>query len=87
MISEVVPGGPADKAGLKGPDGKLTFQATPYETGGDVILAIDGHPVVQPDDLARYIAAHQPGETVKLEVLRDNKHEEIGVTLGKRPQG
>jgi S1-C subfamily serine protease len=87
LLSEVVPGGPADKAGLKGPDGKITFQATPYETGGDVILAIDGHPVVQPDDLARYIAAHQPGETVKLEVLRDNKREQISVTLGKRPQG
>ncbi len=87
LLSEVVPGGPGDKAGLKGPDGKITFQATPYETGGDVILAIDGHPVVQPDDLARYIAAHQPGETVKLEVLRDNKREQVSVTLGKRPQG
>jgi S1-C subfamily serine protease len=88
LLSEVVPGGPADKAGLKGHDGKITFQAIPYETGGDVILAIDGHPVVQPDDLARYIAAHQPGETVKLEVLRDNnKREEISVTLGKRPRG
>jgi S1-C subfamily serine protease len=87
LLSEVVPGGPADKAGLKGPDGKITFQATPYETGGDVVLAIDGHPVVQPDDLARYIAAHQPGDSVRLEVLRDNKREEINVTLGKRPQG
>ncbi len=87
LISEVVPGGPADKAGLKGPDGKLTFQATPYETGGDVILAIDGHQVVQPDDLARYIAAHKPGEDVQLEVLRDNKREKVSVTLGKRPQG
>jgi S1-C subfamily serine protease len=87
LLSEVVPGGPGDKAGLKGPTGKITFQATPYETGGDVILAIDGHPVVQPDDLARYIAAHQPGETVRLEILRDNKREEINVTLGKRPQG
>jgi S1-C subfamily serine protease len=87
LLSEVVSGGPADKAGLKGPDGKVTFQATPYETGGDVVLAIDGHPVVQPDDIARYIAAHQPGETVRLEILRDNKREEIDVTLGKRPQG
>jgi S1-C subfamily serine protease len=87
LLSEVVPGGPADKAGLKGPDGKVTFQATPYETGGDVVLAIEGHPVVQPDDLARSIAAHQPGETVRLEILRDNKREEINVTLGKRPQG
>jgi S1-C subfamily serine protease len=87
LISEVVPGGPAAKAGLKGPDGKLTFQATPYQTGGDVILAVEGHSVVQPDDLARYIAAYKPGETVKLQVLRDNKRQEVSVTLGKRPQG
>jgi S1-C subfamily serine protease len=86
LISEVVSGGPADKAGLRGPDGKLTFQATPYETGGDVILAIDGHQVVQPDDLARYIAANQPGQTVHLEILRDGQHEKVNVTLGKRPQ-
>ena len=52
-----------------------------------MILAIDGHPVVQPDDLARYIAAHQPGESVPLEILRDGKREEVSVTLGKRPQG
>jgi S1-C subfamily serine protease len=87
LLSEVIPGGPAAKAGLKGPDGKLTFQATPYETGGDVILAIEGHPVVQPEDLARYIAAHKPGETVRLQILRDNQREEVSVTLGKRPPG
>jgi S1-C subfamily serine protease len=87
LITEIVPGGPAAKAGLKGPDGKLTFQATPYKTGGDVILAVEGHAVVQPDDLARYIAAYEPGETVKIEVLRDNKRQEVSVTLGKRPQG
>ncbi len=87
LLSEVVSGGPADKAGLHGPDGKLTFQGTPYETGGDVVLAIDGHPVVQPDDLAHYIAIEKPGQSVRLEILRDNKREEVSVTLGKRPQG
>jgi S1-C subfamily serine protease len=87
LVSEVVPDSPADKAGLVGGDGKLNFQATPYETGGDVILSIDGHPVVQPDDLARYISLHQPGETVNLDLLHDGKREQIEVTLGKRPQG
>jgi S1-C subfamily serine protease len=87
LLSEVVSGGPADKAGLRGPDDKLTFQGTPYEIGGDVILTIDGETVVQPDDLAHYIATHKPGQTVRLEILRDNKREEVSVTLGKRPQG
>lgn len=87
LLSEVVPGGPADKAGLEGGDGRLTFQAVPYETGGDVILSVDGQPVVRPDDLARYIAAHRPGQTVDLVVLHDGDREQVSVTLGKRPLG
>jgi S1-C subfamily serine protease len=87
LISEVVKDGPADKAGLQGGDERLDFQATPYETGGDVILSIDAHPVVQPDDLARYISAHRPDETVRVEILRDGEREDVSVTLGKRPQG
>jgi S1-C subfamily serine protease len=87
LVAEVVPGGPADKAGLRGSDGRLRFQAATYETGGDVILSIDGHKVVTPDALARVISLHEPGDRVTLEVLRDGKHEEIEVALGKRPHG
>ncbi len=86
LLDEVVPGGPADQAGLRGSDGKLRFQAGAYRTGGDVILAIEGHKVVGPNDLARYIATYKPGETVTLEVLRDGKRVEVEVTLGKRPR-
>jgi S1-C subfamily serine protease len=88
LISEVVSGGPAEKAGLRGGDSRLNFQAIPYETGGDVILSIDGHPIIQPEDLARFISLHQPGQTVHLEILRDGDHrEEVDVTLSKRPGG
>ncbi len=87
LLSEVVPGGPADEAGLEGGSDRLNFQAIPYETGGDVILSVDGHPVLRPDDLARYISAHQPGQTVHLLVLHDGDREQVNVTLGKRPQG
>jgi S1-C subfamily serine protease len=86
LLAEVVPGGPADEAGLKGGDEKLRFQGIPYETGGDTILAVDGHEVIQPDDLARYISTYQPGDEVTLEVLHsDGEREKIAVTLGKRP--
>jgi S1-C subfamily serine protease len=86
LLSEVVPGGPAEKAGLEGGDKKLRFQAAEYRTGGDVILQVDGHDVVQPDDLARFVADHKPGETVTLTVLHDGKREQVKVTLGKRPE-
>lgn len=85
LIAEVVPGGPAEKAGIQGGNQKLSFQAGEYRTGGDVILEIDGHNVVQPDDLARLIADHKPGEKVTLTVLHDGKREQVDVTLGKRP--
>jgi S1-C subfamily serine protease len=85
LLAEVVPGGPAEKAGLEGGDKKLRFQAGEYRTGGDVILAVDGHDVVQPDDLARLVAAKKPGEKVTLTLLRGGEKKQVEVTLGKRP--
>jgi S1-C subfamily serine protease len=87
LLSEVVSGGPADKAGLRGSDGRVTFQAQPFQTGGDVILSVDGQRIISPNDLARVISFHKPGETVSVEILRDNKRERVEVTLGKRPGG
>ncbi len=85
LLAEVVPGGPAEKAGLRGGNDKLRFQAGEYRTGGDVILEVDGHKVILPDDLARLIATKKPGEKVTMTVLRDGEKEQIEVTLGKRP--
>jgi S1-C subfamily serine protease len=86
LIAEVVPGGPADEAGLEGGDEKLRFQGIPYEVGGDTILFVEGRPVVKPEDLANEIALFQPGDTVTLDVLHDNgDREKVEVTLGERP--
>jgi S1-C subfamily serine protease len=85
LIAKVVPDGPADEAGLRGADGKIRFQATRVETGGDVVLAVDGKKVVSPSDLSNFILGHQPGDKVNLDVLRDGEHESISVTLGTRP--
>jgi S1-C subfamily serine protease len=85
LIAGVVPGGPAAKAGLQGATGTIRFQAAEYETGGDVIVEVDGHKVVQPDDLARIVAAKLPGEKLEVTILRDNKRQQVEVILGKRP--
>jgi S1-C subfamily serine protease len=86
LLSEVVSGGPAEKAGLRGGDEKVRFQAGQYRAGGDVILTVDGQKIIEENDLARVISAHKPGEEVTLEILRDNKREKIELTLGKRPE-
>jgi putative serine protease PepD len=87
LLAEVVPGGPADQAGLEGGEEKLRFQAGAYRTGGDVIISVEGRKVVRPDDLARFIAALKPGDEVTLEVLHEGERETIEVTLGERPSG
>jgi S1-C subfamily serine protease len=85
LISEVVPGGPAENAGLQDGDERLRFQAVQYRTGGDVILQVEGRDVRTPDDLAAFVANHEPGDEVTLTILRDGEREEIELTLGERP--
>jgi S1-C subfamily serine protease len=85
LVSEVVGGGPAEEAGIKGGDEKLTFQAGRYRVGGDVILDVDGQRIVGPDDLAKVVADHQPGDSVSVTILRDGERREVDLTLGKRP--
>jgi serine protease Do len=72
LISQVTPGGPAEKAGLK---------------MGDVVTAIDGKPVTNADDLTMAVISHTPGSTAKLDVMRDGKPTSLSVTLGQRPTG
>ncbi len=85
LVSEVVPGGPAEKAGIEGGDDKLRFQAAQYRTGGDVILEVDGRKLLGDTYLARVIAAHVPGDEVTLTILRDGRREQVELTLGDRP--
>jgi S1-C subfamily serine protease len=85
MITDVVSGSPADKAGLKGATGETTFQLQHIKTGGDVVIAVDGKPVFQNNDLSELVALHKPGDTVKLDILRGGQHATVDVTLGSRP--
>ncbi len=85
LLAEVVPGGPAEEAGLEGGDDKLRFQAGEYRTGGDVILEAGGQKLVEPDDLSRFVAFHEPGEKVTLTILHDGERKRVEVTLDKRP--
>jgi len=83
-ITEVTPGGPADKAGLRG--GFLSTDFPNLAAGGDLIIAIDDHPVLTFSEMLSYlINSTNPGDTVKLTILRDNKELELELTLDKRP--
>jgi S1-C subfamily serine protease len=87
MVAKVVPGSPADDAGLQAGDEQFRFQGQQVRAGGDVIVAVDGKQIVNDTDLPALIAQHRPGDTVTLEVLRDGETQEIEVELEERPEG
>jgi S1-C subfamily serine protease len=86
LISDVVPDGPADDAGIQGADGRQNFQGQEIRTGGDVIIAVNGQRLQAESDLAELISRQRPGQTVTLTLLRDGEEEEIEVELEPRPE-
>ena len=86
-IIEVLPGGPADKAGLRGATREQTVDGLTMPIGGDVVTAVDGNLVRTFDDLLTYIALRaQVGQVVQLTVQRDGGEQTSAVTLDARPR-
>jgi len=83
-VTSVTPGSPAEKAGLRG--GSRPTNIPDLNAGGDLIIAIDGQPVMVFNDVLSYILNNKsPGDTVLLTVLRGENEMELDLTLGKRP--
>jgi S1-C subfamily serine protease len=83
-VLSVTPGGPADKAGIQ-PGSKDTSDPN-LKAGGDIIIAVDGHPVATFDQLLSYLVTNKsPGDSIVLTVLRGGQSTDVTVTLGKRP--
>lgn len=87
LVATVVPGGPAARAGLRGPRHIIEVGGEQYGVGGDIVLAIDGRAVIQADELAVYLESEtQVGDTVVLTVLRDGRQLAVPVSVGELPQ-
>jgi serine protease Do len=85
-VVDVTPDGPADKAGLRGSDQSITVDGEERRVGGDVIVAMNGQPIENFDDLVTYLVhSTEVGEKVTLTVLRDGREQQMEVTLGERP--
>jgi 2-alkenal reductase len=86
LIFGVEPDSPADKAGLVGGDRQIVVSSIPMLAGGDVVIAIDGEPVNDFDDVVNYLASFtNVGDVVTMTVIRDGQELEIAVTLEERP--
>ena len=67
--------------------GETELDDLPLPTGGDVIVALNGEPVRDMDDLILLISQQDPGSRVTLTVFRDGEQIEIQATLAARPDG
>jgi S1-C subfamily serine protease len=83
LIQRVLPGGAAERAGLRGGNEQAYVGNTPIMLGGDLILAIDGQEVTDPQDINALMDKHQAGDTVSVTILRGQRRMTIKLTLGE----
>ena len=85
LVQAVVPGSPADKAGITAGDATMTVGGQRIRAGGDVITAVDGNPVAGMDDVIAAVDAKQPGDSLQLTLLRGGNERTVTVDLTDRP--
>jgi serine protease Do len=87
LVIEIVAGGPADKAGIRGGYKIDNINGREIALGGDIIVAIDNRTVTTLENILTYISNEkQAGETAQLNILRDSRSSQVNVTLGEMPQ-
>ena len=70
-VTEVLPGAPADDAGVKAATGTTLVDGQRQPTGGDVVVEFDGDKVTSAVALQSAVDAHRPGDKVTVTVVRD----------------
>jgi S1-C subfamily serine protease len=86
LIAKITPGGPAERAGLRGP-AVQTRKRGPFvvesvdRSAADLIVAVDGEPVRTADDFLSHIEARRAGDTVTLTILRQGREMQVRVQL------
>jgi S1-C subfamily serine protease len=86
IVGTVYPGSGAAQAGLRGAVMQESFNGLVIQQLGDVILGVDGQPVTNTNELQNALKNKRPGQTVDVEVLRQNRRASITVKLGELPQ-
>ncbi|MEM2546266.1 MAG: trypsin-like peptidase domain-containing protein [Candidatus Bathyarchaeia archaeon] len=86
LITQVMSGGPAANAGLRGGTRQVQIAGEYVTVGGDIIIAIDGARITNLDALSAYLEENtSPGQTVVVTIVRGNQIMTVTVTLGTRP--
>jgi S1-C subfamily serine protease len=81
LIERVIPGGPAERAGLRGGDRQAVLGLRRILLGGDVVTSIDGRPVTDQMDLNLALNRKRPGDSIQVEYYRGGQKMHTQVTL------
>ncbi len=85
IVQSVVPGSPADEAGIEAGDAEVTIDGRPLRAGGDVVVAADGEPITSMSDVIAAVDSKQPGDEIELTLLRSGDERDVTVELTERP--
>jgi S1-C subfamily serine protease len=83
LIVDVVPGSAADRAGLRAGTERAYVGNYPIMLGGDLLVAIEGQPLEDQQDLSHVMQNHRSGDTVTVTIYRGKKRMDIKVVLGE----
>jgi S1-C subfamily serine protease len=92
QIATLVPNGPAEKAGLRGPrivrerrrQGPFSYETQSLDrTAADMIVAVDGKALTTADEFLSMIESKQPGQDVTLTVVREGRETDVRVRLAE----
>jgi S1-C subfamily serine protease len=83
LIQKVIPGGAAERAGLHGGNEQAYVGNTPILLGGDLIVALDGKPVTDPQEISAIMDKHQAGDTLSVTFYRGRKQITLKLILGE----
>jgi S1-C subfamily serine protease len=83
LIVRTIPGGAAEQAGLRGGNERAYLGNAPITIGGDLIVAINGEPIGEQQDLANVMNKHRAGDTVTVTIYRAKRKMDVKVVLGE----
>ena len=82
LVQQVVRGSAAQQAGLRAGRDAVLVGNSELIVGGDLITALDGKQVDEPDAIIRSITRKHAGDTIELSIFRDGRRMNLKVTLG-----
>jgi len=87
LVVQVVPGSAAERAGIHAGTERAYIGNIPITLGGDLIIAVDGQPIEEQQDLSHVMQNHRSGDTVTVTVYRGKRRIDVKAVLGEARGG